>query len=103
MWKLVVLFWLLCLLIIFGMVGLALAAEFTFIYVPLEDEQATSISLRGSFNSWGEWPMEEQPDGTWSITVDLEPGEYQYKFYINGKWPQDMSTARDGGPVDPTP
>lgn len=45
--------------------------------------------------------MEKQPDGTWSITVDLEPGEYQYKFFINGKWPQDMSTARAGGPVDP--
>jgi len=101
MWKLVVLFWLLCLLIIFGMVGLALAAEFTFTYVPLEDEQITSVSLRGSFNSWGEWPMEKQPDGTWSITVDLEPGEYQYKFFINGKWPQDMSTARAGGPIDP--
>jgi glycosidase len=45
--------------------------------------------------------MEKQPDGTWSITVNLEPGEYQYKFYMNGKWPQDMSTARDGGPIDP--
>ena len=101
MWKLVVLFWLLCLLIIFGIIGLALAAEFTFTYVPLEDEEVVSVSLRGSFNSWGEWPMEEQPDGTWSITVNLEPGEYQYKFYINGKWPQDMSTARAGGPVDP--
>ena len=101
MWKLVVLFWLLCLLIIFGMVGLALAAEFTFTYFPLEDEEVVSVSLRGSFNSWGEWPMEKQTDGTWSITVDLEPGEYQYKFFINGKWPQDMSTARAGGPIDP--
>jgi glycosidase len=81
--------------------GLVLAAEFTFTYVPLEEEEVASVSLRGSFNSWGEWPMEKQSDGTWSITVDLEPGEYQYKFYINGKWPQDMSTARDGGPVDP--
>jgi len=101
MWKLVFLFWLLCLLIIFGIIGLALAAEFTFTYVPLEDEEVGSVSLRGSFNSWGEWPMEKQPDRTWSITVDLEPGEYQYKFFINGKWPQDMSTARAGGPVDP--
>ena len=101
MWKLIVLFWVLCLLIIFGMVGLALAAEFTFTYVPLEDEEVVSVSLRGSFNSWGEWPMEEQSDGTWKITVNLEPGEYQHKFYINGKWPQDMSTAREGGPVDP--
>jgi len=90
-----------CLSIIFLINGLTLAAEFTFTYVPLEDEEVLSVSLRASFNSWGEWPMEKQPDGTWSITVDLEPGEYQYKFYINGKWPQDMSTARTGGPVDP--
>ncbi len=91
----------LCLSIIFLINSLILAAEFTFTYIPLEDEELISVSLRGSFNSWGEWPMEKQPDGTWSITVDLEPGEYQYKFYINGKWPQDMSTARAGGPVDP--
>jgi len=91
----------LCLSIIFLINGLVLAAEFTFTYLPIEDEEVASVSLRGSFNSWGEWPMEKQPDGTWSITVDLEPGEYQYKFYINGKWPQDMSIARAGGPVDP--
>ena len=91
----------LCLSIIFLINGLVLAAEFTFTYLTLEDEEVVSVSLRGSFNSWGEWPMEKQSDGTWSIIVDLEPGEYQYKFYINGKWPQDMSTARDGGPVDP--
>jgi glycosidase len=91
----------LCFSIIFLINGLVLAAEFTFTYIPLEDEEIASVSLRGSFNSWGEWPMEKQPDGTWNITVDLEPGEYQYKFYINGKWPQDMSTARAEGPVDP--
>ncbi len=91
----------LCLSIIFSINSLILAAEFTFTYIPLEDEELISVSLRGSFNSWGEWPMEKQPDGAWGITVDLEPGEYQYKFYINGKWPQDMSIARAGGPVDP--
>jgi len=91
----------LCLSIIFLINGLVLAAEFTFTYVPLENEEVASVSLRGSFNSWGEWLMEKQSDGTWSITVDLEPGEYQYKFYINGKWPQDMSIAHAGGPVDP--
>ena len=91
----------LCLSIIFLINGLVLAAEFNFAYAPLEDEEVVSVSLRGSFNSWGEWPMEKQPDGIWSITVDLESGEYQYKFYINGKWPQDMSTAHAGGPIDP--
>jgi len=73
----------------------------TFVYTPLEDETVTSVSLRGSFNNWGEWPMKEQPDGSWAITVCLEPGTHQYKFFINGRWPRDMATARGGGPVDP--
>ena len=73
----------------------------TFRYVPLPGEEVTSVSLRGSFNDWGEWPMEKQPDGTWSITVCLAPGEYQYKYFINGQWPKDMERGRDGGPVDP--
>ena len=100
MWRFII-GYVLCLIIIFTIVNLALAAESTFSYIPLEDEGVLSVSLRASFNSWGEWPMEKQPDGTWSIIVDLEPGEYQYKFFINGKWPQDMSTARAGGPIDP--
>ncbi|MCD5408770.1 pullulanase [Candidatus Bipolaricaulota bacterium] len=73
----------------------------TFTYLPLPHQQVTSVSLRGSFNNWGEWPMEEQPDGSWTITVCLEPGTHQYKYFINGQWPRDMATDRDGGPLDP--
>ncbi len=94
--------------LLLGVFGQALARECppftvatTFRYVPLPAEEIRSVSLRGSFNNWDEWPMEKQPDGSWAITVCLEPGEYQYKFYINGQWPKDMATARGGGPVDP--
>ncbi|MCX7844307.1 MAG: glycogen-binding domain-containing protein [Candidatus Bipolaricaulota bacterium] len=73
----------------------------TFRYVPLPGETVRSVSLRGSFNNWGEWPMARQPDGSWAITVCLDPGEHQYKFFINGRWPRDMATERGGGPVDP--
>ena len=72
----------------------------TFTYVPVSGEKVTSVSLRGSFNNWGEWPMKRQPDGSWSITVQLAPGTYQYKYYINGKWPHDMATGHNGKPVD---
>ena len=89
----------LCLSIFFLINGLVLATELTFTYVYLENEEVTSVSLRGSFNSWGEWPMEKQLDGTWSITIDLEPGEYRYKFFINSKWPQDMLTTQASSPV----
>ena len=100
-------FWVVALILgVFSPLGLALSClpgqyAVTFRYVPLPGEVIRSVSLRGSFNNWAEWPMEKQPDGSWAITVCLAPGEYQYKFYINGQWPKDMATARGGGPVDP--
>jgi len=97
--------WMLAVLV-FGLMGQATNCPpgkyaVTFRYVPLPGETVWSVSLRGSFNNWGEWPMTKQPDGTWAITVCLDPGEHQYKFYINGRWPRDMATDRGGGPVDP--
>jgi pullulanase-type alpha-1,6-glucosidase len=78
----------------------ALAEEVTFTFAPAEGMDITSASLRGSFNGWDETAMEEMDDGTWSVTLDLEPGEYQYKYFVNGQWPQDMSTALDGMAMD---
>ena len=53
------------------------------------------IFLAGSFNSWtpsdDKFLMKDDDgDGTWSITVKLAPGTYQYKYVIDGtKWVQD--------------
>ena len=52
------------------------------------------IFLAGNFNSWNpsdpQFLMKDDDgDGTWSITVKLAPGEYQYKYVIDGKWTQD--------------
>lgn len=82
--------------------GGAMADEAAFTFVPPADWTVESVSLRGSMNSWGESAMEKGDDGTWSVVVDLEPGEYEYKFFINGEWPQDMETWLDGFPVDET-
>ncbi len=81
--------------------SLAHAEEVRFTFTPPEGFDVESVSLRGSFNGWGETPMERGADGSWSVTIDLAPGEYGYKFFINGEWPKDMATWLDGGPVDP--
>jgi len=73
--------------------------EVTFTFVPDPGELVTSVSLRGSFNGWNEWPMEENK-GIWSITVCLEPGKHVYKYFINGDWPGDMSIGHNGKPFD---
>jgi pullulanase-type alpha-1,6-glucosidase len=76
------------------------AKEVVFSFDPAGVMEVTSVSLRGSFNSWGETPLVKQTDGTWSVALDLEPGEYQYKYFVDGQWPADMSTFLNGGPAD---
>lgn len=83
------------------------AEEVRFTYKPLPGEEIDSLYLRGSFNGWGKDEMSEGADGNWSITLDLQPGRYQYKFFsqdfawASDGWPGDMETAREGEPVDP--
>lgn len=81
-------------------IGGASGGEVTFTYVPFEGEAVTGVSLRGTMNQWGEGAMKKGADGTWSVTIDLDPGEYEYKFFINGQWPKNMETDHDGDPVD---
>jgi C-terminal processing protease CtpA/Prc len=52
-------------------------------------------------NDWGETPMTRQDDGTWSVALELEPGRYEYKYFVDEQWPRDMETDHDGGPLDP--
>jgi len=75
--------------------------EVSFVYVPPPGGEVSTVSLRGDFNNWGETPMERQADGSFSVSVLLTPGRHQYKFFIDGTWPRDMSSAREGGAVDP--
>lgn len=63
--------------------------------------EVTTVSVRGSFNNWSETPMVKQADGRWSVTVALEPGEHEYKYFVNGQWPADMETGLAGAPLDP--
>ncbi|HSJ13301.1 MAG TPA: hypothetical protein VK939_02730 [Longimicrobiales bacterium] len=56
----------------------------------------TSVSVRGSFNDWGETAMSKSGD-TWTLPMDLDPGVYEYKFYINGNWPDNMCNDGEWG------
>lgn len=77
-------------LVVWLVLALAFAVPVTFIYDPPAGLQVQSVSLRGSFNNWGETPMKKQDDGTWTVALDLPPGDIQYKFFINGQWPKNM-------------
>ena len=62
-----------------------------------------SVHLAGSFNNWSTsaTPMSDPDgDGILAISLELEDGEYQYKFVVNSsQWFQDMNnplSAPDG-------
>jgi 1,4-alpha-glucan branching enzyme len=44
-----------------------------------------SAALIGSFSDWQDIPMEKGEDGYFRCTVDLEDGDYEYKFRIQSK------------------
>ena len=55
----------------------------------LKTEPGSEVYIAGDFNNWD--PSARQlkdkfDDGNFSATMLLNPGEYQYKFVINGHW-----------------
>ncbi len=73
------------------------AAQVTF---TLQAPGAGQVNLAGEFNSWSDSanPM-QGTDGVWSLTLDLDPGTYLYKFVVDGSWREDPGnpeSADDG-------
>lgn len=91
-----------CLLALVLIAEVAVAAPITFRYKP--DVAARSVALAGQFNQWdmGATPMENH-DGVWTVTIDLDPGTYQYKFVVNAsdwmtdEWATDFADDGFGG------
>ena len=52
------------------------------IYLP----KAKSVGVMGAFNDWDakRSPMTRGADGSWTITLRLPPGSYEYQFLTNG-------------------
>ncbi|MBU1430777.1 hypothetical protein KKF91_09505, partial [Myxococcota bacterium] len=62
---------------------------------------APTVALAGSFEGWtGGVPMrDEDGDGYFTAVVPLEPGDYEYKFIVNGGWvpdPDNPNRVNDG-------
>ena len=69
--------------------------EVTFRY----EGSATSVYLAGSMNGWSSsaTPMTKDENGVWSVTLNLAPGVYEYKFVVNGSWIADPCNGVVGG------
>ena len=63
------------------------------ILVTLDMPDADAVFIAGSFNAWS--PDADAltlgEDGLWAITLELDPGSYEYKFVVDGTWMEDPS------------
>jgi Carbohydrate-binding module 48 (Isoamylase N-terminal domain) len=70
--------------------------------------QAERVALCGEFNGWSaeDTQLERGGDGTWRVTVALEPGRsYRYRYLLDGErwenaWQADRYVANPYGGVD---
>src|SRR5512139_324520 len=57
--------------------------------------EAKGVSVAGIFNQWNVQanPMKKDKKGKWKATVSLEPGGYEYRFFVDGNWENDPSCS----------
>jgi len=72
------------------MQGKEQAVEFTY-YAPA----AKKVCLAGKFNAWNtnSMPMKKGKDGMWRISIKLQPGQHEYKYFVDGVWAQNMTCS----------
>jgi 1,4-alpha-glucan branching enzyme len=59
-------------------------------------EKGKAVYLAGSFNEWSTTAKKmayKAKEGIYSTTIKLAPGEYEYKFVIDGTWCADPENA----------
>lgn len=49
-----------------------------------EDDEATKVSVVGTFNDWNKETSPMTKDGNiWKCSLNLKPGKYEYQFVVN--------------------
>ena len=54
--------------------------------------QAGKVYLVGSFNGWDlkACPLKKDKDGHWRTLLELTPGRYEYRYFIDDTWENDQ-------------
>ena len=57
--------------------------------------KAKRVSVAGSFNNWDTTQLSAKKDtkGNWAVKVNLKPGKYEYKFFVDGSWINDPAVS----------
>lgn len=57
--------------------------------------EAKEVFLAGDFNQWdvSAYPMNQDKNGKWKGYLDLSPGRYEYRFFVDGRWENDPACS----------
>jgi chromosome partitioning protein len=72
----------------------------------LHRPMAKEVYVAGDFNEWRITPrsqLERVQDGHWTLELELPPGEYRYKFIVDGEWMPDPANPRTAANVFGSP
>ncbi|MBN2183923.1 MAG: AAA family ATPase [Candidatus Krumholzibacteriota bacterium] len=62
----------------------------------LKAPNARSVSLTGEFTNWsheGIRMLRDEDNETWKIVMNLDPGDYEYRFIVDGVWIKDPNNV----------
>lgn len=56
---------------------------------------ASQVAITGEFTRWSNEGvrLKKGPNDEWRTTLELQPGEYQYRLLIDGQWADDPQAA----------
>ena len=76
-----------------------LAVTFTVDMSVVADVSENGVHLAGSFQGWDPagTPLTDNGDGTWSTTLEVAPGTYQFKFINSNAWDGNEENMNDTG------
>lgn len=58
------------------------------------DSIPKTVSVVGDFNDWDPEPMTKSKTHAWTLSLQLEPGEYAYNFVVDGRLIRDPSNRK---------
>ena len=63
------------------------------VFFRLHAPDAGEVAVVGSFSGWAELrPLKKGKGGTWQTWMSLDPGQYEYRFLVDGHWTNDPAS-----------
>jgi hypothetical protein len=71
-------------------------AEFHVVHFHFFKEGARKVAVAGTFNNWHprRTRLHQNGVGEWEVDLSLAPGDYEYRFFVDGQWADDPLSCR---------